>query len=97
MRVIETALPFTATVRVIDMSRSYKKNPVCKDPNNRYMKRFANKTVRHSMSVPDGKAYRKFFQSYNISDYSFRCSLLEQRKYGYCESYQQWNRYYRMK
>ena len=43
------------------------------------------------------KAYRKFFQSYNISDYSFRCSLLEQKKYGYCEDYQQWNRCYRMK
>ena len=70
------------------MSRSYKKSPVCKDPNNKYMKRFANKTVRHSMSVPDGKAYRKFFQSYNISDYSFRCSLLEQKKYGYCDDYQ---------
>ena len=79
------------------MSRSYKKSPVCKDQNNRFMKRFANKTVRHSMSVPDGKAYRKFFQSYNISDYSFLCSLLEQKKYGYCEDYQQWNRYYRMK
>ena len=97
MRVIETALPFTTAMRVINMSKSYKKNPVCKDPNNKYMKRFANKTVRHAGDVPNGKAYRKYFQSYNISDYSFRCSLLEQLKYGYCESYQQWNRYYRMK
>lgn len=51
------------------MSRSYKKPWIkdrCKGERNR-----AARKVRHSTDVPDGKTYRKFFNSWNISDWSF--------------------------
>ena len=57
------------------MSRSYKKNPIYTDGNagtTQEQKRLANKKIRHT-SFEDlplvGKAYRKFFCSYNIHDY----------------------------
>ena len=53
------------------MSRSFKKSNWVKDPNNKYMKRFANKKVRNSKDVPSGKAYKKVFSSYDISDYKW--------------------------
>lgn len=53
------------------MSRSFKKGNWVKDPNNKYMKRFANKKVRNSKDVPSGKAYKKVFSSYDISDYKW--------------------------
>lgn len=51
------------------MSRSYKKYPIVKDPANKGMKRFANKKVRHTKDIPNGKAYKKVFESWEISDY----------------------------
>ena len=51
------------------MSRSYKKFPIVKDPANKGMKRFANKKVRHTKNIPNGKAYKKVFESWEISDY----------------------------
>lgn len=53
------------------MSRSFKKSNWVKDPNNKNMKRFANKKVRNSKDVPSGKAYKKVFSSYDISDYKW--------------------------
>ncbi len=52
------------------MSRSYKKVGGYKD-SCKGMKRFANKKVRHTKNIPSGKAYKKLFCSYSISDYSF--------------------------
>lgn len=51
------------------MSRSYKKFPVCKEPANKYVKRFANKRVRHTLDIPNGGSYKKCFESWNISDW----------------------------
>lgn len=51
------------------MSRSYKKHPRVKDPANKFMKRYANKKVRHTLDIPNGKAYKKVFESYDISDW----------------------------
>ena len=53
------------------MSRSYKKHPICKDPANKFMKRYANKKVRRTADIPSGKAYKKVFESYDISDYQW--------------------------
>lgn len=53
------------------MSRSFKKSNWVKDSNNKNMKRFANKKVRHSKDIPSGKAYKKYFCSYEISDYKW--------------------------
>lgn len=51
------------------MSRSYKKYPIVKDPPNKGMKKYANKKVRHTKDIPNGKAYKKVFESWEISDY----------------------------
>lgn len=53
------------------MSRSYKKHPRVKDKNSKGMKRYANKKVRRTKDIPNGKAYRKVFESWNISDYQW--------------------------
>ena len=57
------------------MSRSYKhrKSPVVhiKDPNKKFFKRKASAAVRRAADVPNGKQYRKFFCSWDISDYSW--------------------------
>lgn len=52
------------------MSRSFKKTPIVKD---RRVggKKFANHKVRRSKDVPNGKAYRKFYNSYDISDFKY--------------------------
>lgn len=53
------------------MSRSYKKHPRVKDAANKGMKKFANKKVRHIKNIPNGKAYKKVFESWDISDYNW--------------------------
>lgn len=58
------------------MSRSYKKHPYsgrnCKD-----MKRFANQKVRHLEDIPNGKAYRKMFPTWDICEYGSILTLEE--------------------
>ena len=59
------------------MSRSHKRNPICKDstrkgPTFKSGKQIANRNVRHVPDLPNGGGYRKAFCSYNISDYLFR-------------------------
>lgn len=61
------------------MSRSYRKFPCVKDSqrhNNPVRKRHQSKTyasrlVRRKEDVPSHSAYRKFFNSWDISDYRF--------------------------
>lgn len=61
------------------MSRSYKKTPILKD-RTRGMKNCANRKVRKSaLDLPDGRAYRKVFPSYDICDWSFRRTKEEYR------------------
>lgn len=57
------------------MSRSYRK-PYCKDgykgsKRKQFEKRNANHKIRHSEDVPNGKAYRKFSDTWNICDYTY--------------------------
>lgn len=58
------------------MARSYRKNLVKTSgygsSYRRWAKRYANKKIRNSKDVPDGKAFRKFYQSYDIKDWVFR-------------------------
>jgi hypothetical protein len=53
------------------MSRSRKKHPIVKD-RNPGSKRIANRKVRRIPDVPNGKAYRKVYCSWNICDWRFR-------------------------
>lgn len=60
------------------MSRSYRKNWILTDnygsPYKKFAKRQANKKIRKSKNVPNGKAYRKFFESWDICDYKIHYS-----------------------
>lgn len=54
------------------MSRSYKKHFRCKQKNSKIEKKRANKKVRHFKSdLPNGKAYRKLFESWDICDWNW--------------------------
>ena len=37
-----------------------------------WFKNYANRVVRHAKEVPDGKAYKKLYCSYNICDYKWQ-------------------------
>ncbi len=58
------------------MSRSYRK-PVASDKygtgTKPFFKQKANKCVRKAEVIADGKAYKRFYSSYNICDYRFYC------------------------
>ena len=53
------------------MSRSYKKTPgwTHKPRGRNIWKRFASKAVRKTQDIPDGRAYRRAFCSWNICDH----------------------------
>ena len=55
------------------MSRSKKKVPgfTDKDRNTYRDKRFANKKVRNTNNIPDGKYYKKLYCSWNIRDWKW--------------------------
>lgn len=58
------------------MSRSYKKSPVVKEKASKFGKRQAGKAVRRfNGCIPNGKWYRRLYCSWDISDYSFRCTF----------------------
>lgn len=55
------------------MSRSYKHTPVYSDyarKTTRYLKRQASHKIRRTLDIPNGKAYRKFYNSWFIHDYT---------------------------
>jgi hypothetical protein len=55
------------------MSRSYRKNWVITDTGSyvRYAKNQANRRVRKTLEIPNGKAYKKLYCSYEIHDYKY--------------------------
>lgn len=53
------------------MSRSYRKNFGEGLGKERRMKRLANKKVRKTKGVSNGKQFKKLFQSYDIEDYHY--------------------------
>ena len=63
------------------MSRSYKHSPYSTDGHRRTTKaskRYANAVVRHyKKGLPNGKAYKKLYCSYDIHDWINRWSWLE--------------------
>jgi hypothetical protein len=61
---------------MISLSRSYKKNPIVKDVS-RDEKKFANRKVRRTTEVPDGKQYRKVYPTWDVIDHSSYCSKQE--------------------
>lgn len=61
------------------MSRSFKRTPIVKDNTRgrKKDKRFANKKIRNTPSVADGKQYRKHYNTWDIYDYVSHVSLQE--------------------
>ena len=57
------------------MSRSYRAPWVVAGYGSSYKmwaKRRANRAIRRAQDVPDGKGYRKFFDSWNITDWKYQ-------------------------
>ena len=94
------------------MSRSYKKNPVCTDGSphtTKESKKFANKKVRGYEDLPDGSAYKKVSDSYDIHDFVIKCTWQEAKEKWEREEwirqefptlksyYRNWLKYYRSK
>jgi hypothetical protein len=57
------------------MSRSRRK-PYCVDgykgsKNKQYGKKQSNRTIRRSKDVPNGKAYKKFYERWSFCDWSY--------------------------
>lgn len=61
------------------MSRSFKKHPIFKLQNDSRYKKVARRKVRYTdlEDVPNGGAFKKFFEQYNICDLRGRYTLQE--------------------
>jgi len=59
------------------MSRSVKKSGWCTDGRDgrKWWKNQANRKLRNAEEVPNGKAYKKLYESWNIHDYRFQVDL----------------------
>jgi hypothetical protein len=54
------------------MSRSYKKNPVTTNSGSsfrKFAKNQANRRIRKTKEMPDGKFFKKLYSSWDICDY----------------------------
>lgn len=59
------------------MSRSYKHTPIFKCAGDTSYKKLFNRWLRRTKDIdeiPDGKAYKKMYCSWEIADYTFSCS-----------------------
>ena len=93
------------------LARSVKKNPIRTDGRNgqKIPKRFSNKTIRREEDIPNGKAYKKYYCSWNIHDYISRLDWETAKKdYEHNERWQKmyptlkdfhrfWRRFYKNK
>jgi len=54
------------------MSRSRKKAPWIVDKKSKLAKRQANKRVRRTKNIANGKSFKKVYESWDICDYKWR-------------------------
>lgn len=74
------------------MSRSYKHTPYCGD--NKRLKECANRRVRRAKDVPMyGKAYRKYFQRYDICDYYTIYRDFDEYYHWRLKNWHRWEKY----
>lgn len=79
------------------MSRSFKKSLVAKERNDKYNKRCANKKVRrYNDYIPNGKSYKKIYESYDICDFAF-IAISEDEVYDHNECTDKHERFNRIK
>lgn len=96
------------------MSRSYKKHPFTTDGSPRTTKekkKFANKKIRHTKDIPNGSAFKKISESWDIHDYISRWTWEEAKSFWESEEdeylkkqyptlkdfYRYWLKYFRRK
>ena len=79
------------------MSRSYKKTPRSGDTKNKFLKRYANRKLRHNRNhdvILQNKTYRKTFCYYDICDFEEIGTTFEQF-YARCIRYwHRWRKYH---
>jgi hypothetical protein len=65
------------------MSRSYRRPWVTDQQcgGAHFSKKYANRKVRRSLNVPNGKAYRKFYNPWNIRDWYYRWTWEDNNEY----------------
>ena len=51
------------------MSRSYKKVPIHKERNSKFCKSQANRRVRRTSDIADGRSFRKVYDTWSICDW----------------------------
>lgn len=84
------------------MSRSYRKTPILKESGKKKKRTFANRKVRRKLNsdldytLANGKAYKKVFESWDITDYVFRLTKEEAIAdwYASVEEYPWFKEYY---
>ena len=72
------------------MSRSYRKPwAVCSygTRHKQYAKKEANRLIRRTKDVPNGKAYRKFYDPWNICDYKYPVNVTDPHHEFYQEDF----------
>lgn len=63
------------------MSRSRMKHPMFVDRSSKKLgKRLASRAVRRAKDVPNGKGYRKYFESWNICDFKLPTDFSFEKK-----------------
>ena len=80
------------------MSRSYKKYPSVKDrDSSKWGKRYCNKKVRKTLDIPNGKVYKRIFESWDyITDYRFHLTWKDYQKISNA-TYYEWYKIYKQK
>ena len=72
------------------MSRSYKHFPFCKDREScKWGKRYCNKKVRKTKSIPNGKAYKKLVEPWDFI-YDYSCSETWKEYQEWCKRPRWW-------
>lgn len=77
------------------MSRSYRKPwVVCGNGtrHKKYAKKEANRLIRRTKNIPDGKAYRKFYETWNIDDYRYPVNVKYPEDAFYQKDFWRYNR-----
>ena len=71
------------------MSRSYKKHPYCSDywTYKKFAKRNSNKKVRKTKDIANGKEYKKYFDTWFVSDGTSYCTKREAKRWYLLDKY----------
>ena len=85
----------TLKERSVILSRSFKKNPVCK-VKYRYGQQLAKRRVRNYTDIPNGSAYKRVYPMWDVIEYKFTYNWEEYKK-CFGADYRWWYKYYKGK